>query len=128
MENLVAGNSTLSQFLSIRRYIFLEYDNPEAALAAVKSVNNYKLDKAHTFKVNLFTDFEKLKNISDDWEPPEPLPYPAAKNLHSYLLNRDCYEQFSVLSGNAGDASVQIWLNSIPNPTSLEERNVSTFT
>jgi translation initiation factor 3 subunit B len=115
------------KYFSICRYIFLEYNNHANALAAVKSANNYKIDKSHTFKVNLFTDFEKYKNIPKDWEPPKPQPYKAANNLHYYLLEADCYDQFSVLSGNASNVLVQIWLNSAPDPVSLEERNVSNF-
>lgn len=42
-----------------RRYIFLEYAAPTQALEAVKNADGYKLDKQHTFRVNLFTDFDK---------------------------------------------------------------------
>ena len=41
------------------RYIFLEYSSPMHAHEAVKMANGYKLDKAHTFAVNLFSDFDK---------------------------------------------------------------------
>ena len=41
------------------RYIFLEYSSPFHAQEAVKTTNGYKLDKTHTFAVNLFSDFEK---------------------------------------------------------------------
>lgn len=41
------------------RYIFLEYAGPTQALEAVKNADGYKLDKQHTFRVNLFTDFDK---------------------------------------------------------------------
>lgn len=40
-------------------YIFLEYASPAHALDAVKNADGYKLDKQHTFRVNLFTDFDK---------------------------------------------------------------------
>lgn len=40
-------------------YIFLEYASPTQALEAVKNADGYKLDKQHTFRVNLFTDFDK---------------------------------------------------------------------
>ncbi|XP_043279414.1 eukaryotic translation initiation factor 3 subunit B-like [Venturia canescens] len=103
-------------------YIFLEYTNPMNALAAVKSTNNYKIDKMHTFKVNLFTDFKKFEDIPEDWEPPKPQPYTVAGDLHNYLLDADAYDQFSVLFGNGGNVSVQIWQNSAPEPTMIEER------
>lgn len=40
-------------------FAFLEYKNSENAEEAVKSLNNHRLDKSHTFAVNLFTDFQK---------------------------------------------------------------------
>ena len=41
------------------RYMFLEYSSPMHAQQAVKMTNGYKLDKSHTFAVNLFADYEK---------------------------------------------------------------------
>jgi len=49
-------------------YIFLEFNNHANALEAVKQTNNYKLDKAHTFQVNLFSDFEKYEAIPEVWD------------------------------------------------------------
>lgn len=40
-------------------YIFLEYGNAQNAAEAVKATNGCKLDKQHTFSVNLFTDLNK---------------------------------------------------------------------
>merc|ERR1712013_579564 len=56
-------------------YIFLEFTSHANAVEAVKSTNNYKLDKMHTFVVNLFSDFDKYENIPDEWEAPLPQPY-----------------------------------------------------
>ena len=91
-------------------------------LAATKE-NNFKIDKLHTFKVNLFTDFEKFKNIPDNWEPPKPQPFKAPGDLHYFLLDPDAYDQYCVLSS----VSVQIWQNSAPDPTLVEERAVNYF-
>ncbi|XP_008551694.1 eukaryotic translation initiation factor 3 subunit B [Microplitis demolitor] len=104
-------------------YFFLEYNSPLNAAAAVKATNNYKIDKQHTFKVNLFTDFKKYEEIPKDWEPPKPKPYSAAHDLHYYALEPDAYDQFGVLCGNGAGVSVQIWLNSAPDPTLIEERS-----
>lgn len=41
------------------RYVFFEFSNSISAKEAVKMTNGYKLDKQHTFDVNLLTDFEK---------------------------------------------------------------------
>ncbi|KAF4519210.1 hypothetical protein B566_EDAN013504, partial [Ephemera danica] len=101
-------------------YIFLEYQNPEHAAEAVSLTNNYKLDKQHTFLVNHYSDFEKYSNIPDEWEPPEPQEYKDQGNLHSYLLDPDCYDQYCIVCG--GGTMVQIWQNSAPEPTKVEER------
>ena len=60
---------------SFFRYMFLEYQNPREAMEAVKSTDGYRLDKQHTFQVNLFTDFDKYSSIPDEWEQPAPQPY-----------------------------------------------------
>jgi hypothetical protein len=36
-------------------YIFLEFSNHQNAAEAVAATNNFKLDKQHTFTVNLFS-------------------------------------------------------------------------
>nr|BAN20592.1 eukaryotic translation initiation factor 3 subunit B [Riptortus pedestris] len=101
-------------------YIFIEYSNPQSALEAVTALNNHKLDKNHTFQVNLFSDFKKYEEIPDEWTPPDPQPYKEQRDLHYYLLEPDAYDQFSVIC--SGGNPVQIWLNTIPQPTKLEER------
>jgi translation initiation factor 3 subunit B len=105
-------------------YIFLEYSSPVNAAEAVKLTNNFKLDKQHTFQVNLFTDFNKYESIPDKWEPPEPLPYEGQGDLHHYLLEPDAYDQFAVVLGQG--QSVQIWQNTQPDPTLQEERHAWT--
>lgn len=54
-------------------YIFLEYGNAASAEEAVKATNNLKLDKQHTFLVNLFTDFEKWVILKHIWIIPNLL-------------------------------------------------------
>ncbi|KAL3273021.1 hypothetical protein HHI36_014477 [Cryptolaemus montrouzieri] len=100
-------------------YIFLEYSTPVHAAEAVKVMNNYKLDKQHTFQVNLFIDFVKYEQIPDEWTPPEPRPYEGQGDLYHFLLEPDAYDQFGVVTQ---DTTVQIWQNTQPDPTLVEER------
>ena len=37
--------------------------------------HGYKLDKYHIFDVNMFDDFDKYMNVSNEWIPPEIKPY-----------------------------------------------------
>ena len=53
----------------------MEFKDRASAEEAVKQRNNYKLDKQHTFLCNVFTDFDKYEDISDEFAPPVPQPY-----------------------------------------------------
>ena len=59
-------------------YIFLEFSNHQNAAEAVAATNNLKLDKQHTFTVNLFSG--KILPIS--------LPGCDIKNIGKYSGNR----------------------------------------
>lgn len=47
--------------------------------------------------------------------------YPEKPNLQEYLSEPDAYDQYLVFDT---DWHVQIWLNSSPHPTLLEDREV----
>lgn len=106
-------------------YIFLEYTSPIHAQEAVLNTNGYKLDKTHTFAVNLLSDFDKYENVPDEWEPPAPKPYHDVGNLRYWLLDPDCIDQYSVIyEGGEKTAIMQncIYLNSVREPVVIEER------
>lgn len=83
------------------------------------------MDKNHTLLVNLYTDIKKYENLSEDWEPPKPRPFKLPKDLFSWLLDPECYDEFCTVTGNP--TTVQIWKNSLPEPILLEDRRVSFF-
>jgi len=65
----------------------------------------------------------RYEDVPNEWEPPEPQPYVEQGNLHYYMLDPDAYDQYCIVTG--GGSNVQIWQNSAPDPTKLEERAVS---
>uniref|UniRef100_A0A7N8YIA2 Eukaryotic translation initiation factor 3 subunit B n=1 Tax=Mastacembelus armatus TaxID=205130 RepID=A0A7N8YIA2_9TELE len=101
-------------------YIFLEYASPNQALEAVKNADGYKLDKQHTFRVNLFTDFDKYMNISDEWETPEKQPFKDFGNMRHWIEDPDCRDQYSVIY-EAGERTA-IFSNDAKEPITVEER------
>jgi len=101
-------------------YVFIEYQSASGAAEAVKGANGYKLDKNHTFAVNLFTDFDRFANVPDEWVPPAKQPYKDYGNLKSWLENPYSYDQFSVMYNNG--SSTAIYLNTPGEPTLLQER------
>jgi len=105
---------------STKGYIFLEFSHHANALEAVKNTNNYKLDKQHTFIVNLFSDFEKFLQISDNWEPSQPQPYKDQGNLRSWLLEADGCDQYAMI--HKGGEEVTVFSNAQPDPVSVQSR------
>jgi len=101
-------------------YIFLEFNSHANAVEAVKATANYKLDKQHTFQVNLFSDFEKYENIPDVWEPPQPQEYVDQGNLRSWLLDQDANDQFSVIHKEGQE--VTIFSNQAADPFEVKSR------
>uniref|UniRef100_UPI00358FACB8 eukaryotic translation initiation factor 3 subunit B-like n=1 Tax=Myxine glutinosa TaxID=7769 RepID=UPI00358FACB8 len=101
-------------------YIFLEFSSPNAALEAIKNADGYKLDKQHTFRVNLFSDFDKYMNVTEEWEMPQKQAFKDLGNLRYWLEEPDCRDQYSVIF-DAGDRTA-IFLNDNVEPTLLEER------
>ncbi|XP_010173760.2 eukaryotic translation initiation factor 3 subunit B [Antrostomus carolinensis] len=94
--------------------------SPSHAVDAVKNADGYKLDKQHTFRVNLFTDFDKYMTISDEWEIPEKQPFKDLGNLRYWLEDPDCRDQYSVIF-ESGDRTSIFW-NDIKEPVQIEDR------
>ncbi|KAF0037108.1 hypothetical protein F2P81_009982 [Scophthalmus maximus] len=101
-------------------YIFLEYAAPTQALEAVKNADGYKLDKQHTFRVNLFTDFDKYMTISDEWETPEKQPFKDFGNMRHWIEDPDCRDHYSVIY-ESGERTA-IFSNDAKEPIVAEER------
>ncbi|KAG1712168.1 Eukaryotic translation initiation factor 3 subunit B [Nymphon striatum] len=101
-------------------YAFIEFESPAVAIEAAKVTKTYKLDKNHTFQVNLVTDFNRYQDVPEDWSAPEAKPYTGLGNLRYWLQNADCYDQYSIISEGGGKTS--IWYNSLPEATLIEER------
>lgn len=55
-------------------------------MAAQQLLNNYVLDKRHTFVVTLFDDFEKYARVPLEYESPEPKPFVATVGWPSSSL------------------------------------------
>uniref|UniRef100_A0A8C1KIW1 Eukaryotic translation initiation factor 3, subunit Bb n=1 Tax=Cyprinus carpio TaxID=7962 RepID=A0A8C1KIW1_CYPCA len=106
-------------------YVFLEYVSPNQALEAVKNADGYKLDKQHTFRLNLFTDFDKYMNISNPWETPEKQQFKDFGNMRHWLEDPDCRDQYSVIY-ESGERTA-IFSSDPKEPILVEERAVSTF-
>ena len=105
-------------------YCFLEFPTHGDAVEAVKTTQNYKLDKSHTFLVNLFSDFEKYENIPEEWEPPVEEPFVDQGSRKSHLLEPDACDQYALVY--KGGEEVAVHQNSVRgagDPKELQVRS-----
>jgi len=107
-------------------YMFVEYESEASAQEAVAQLNGYRLDKSHSFKVNFFGDFERYKQLPDNKELEEAVPYKNPGNLMWWLTRPECYDQFCVLHDESYTTTVQ--LNTRNQPTLLKAREKWTET
>merc|ERR1719369_2779965 len=119
--NLVNEYYPVDEEGNTKGYIFLEFKSHANAVEAVKVTNNYKLDKTHTFVVNLFSDLEKYESIPSEWEVPQEQEYKDQGNLKWWLLDPEAADQFSVI--HAGGEQVTIYSNAIPDSIEIQSRD-----
>ncbi|KAK9824494.1 hypothetical protein WJX72_010811 [[Myrmecia] bisecta] len=81
-------------------FAFIEFLTPAEAHAAREQTNGYKLDKSHTFVVNMFDDFEKYLKVTDEYQPPAPKEYVPTDNLLEWMMDRRGRDQFVVRYGD----------------------------
>lgn len=69
---------------------------------------------------------KRYEHTPEVWSPPTPQPYKVQNDLHSYLTEPDAYDQYCVAAETAPNCvQVQFWQNNLPEPNSLETRDVS---
>ncbi|KAK9472567.1 uncharacterized protein V1510DRAFT_417105 [Dipodascopsis tothii] len=103
-------------------YIFVEYETPEQAAAAVRTFNNRRLDQKHTLLVNKFTDVQRYAMTSseaDTFEAPEEVPYVEQEHLRSWLKEPSSRDQFILYRGE--DVGVY-WNRKLENPDVIVNR------
>ena len=58
----------------------------QEAQAVVQQVNGFKLDKSHTFAVNLFDDVSRYMQVPDEYEAPEDKEFSAPVSLSASTM------------------------------------------
>lgn len=61
--------------------------HPQEAQAAREQTQGYKLDKTHTFKVNMFDDFDKYARVPSEYHAPEVKEYTPQVSSRSAAMS-----------------------------------------
>jgi translation initiation factor 3 subunit B len=83
-----AGNS--------KGFAFVQYASPDEASAAKSQTDNYRLDKAHSLKVNLLPELERYSQVPEEYQPPASESFNPAEGLGSWLLDSRGRDQFLI--------------------------------
>ncbi|KAI8981006.1 eukaryotic translation initiation factor eIF2A-domain-containing protein [Pilobolus umbonatus] len=81
-------------------YLFIDFESPESAHAAVKNLDGHKLSKTVTLSVNRFTDVEKYNDMQETYVEPEIKPYVPKEHLKSYLMDPQARDQLVMYTGD----------------------------
>ncbi|VEL23770.1 unnamed protein product [Protopolystoma xenopodis] len=102
-------------------YAFLTFEKPHSAIKALRSMQNFPLDKSHTLQVSLLTELDSILAAKDVFVPPPKQEYRDHGDLRSWLLNEYCRDQFAVAHGD-GEIGAVYWHTS-SEPILIETRN-----
>lgn len=111
----------LDWYLCRDRYLFIDFETPEAAHAAVKNLDGHKMSKSHQLSVNKFTDVEKYTSMSDEYVEPEVAEYKPKEHLKSWLMDPQARDQFVMYRGD--DVTIY-WNNKAEKPEFVKSKNV----
>eukprot|EP00873_Tetraselmis_striata_P009974 jgi/Tetstr1/430238/TSEL_020066.t1 len=77
-------------------FAFIEFNSPQEAAAARDHTHGYKLDKSHTFSVNMFDDFDKYDKVPAEYTAPETKEYQPTENLQEWMMDKQGRDQFAI--------------------------------
>nr|CAD2172972.1 unnamed protein product [Meloidogyne enterolobii] len=90
-------------------YVFLEYENKEAANAVRAICEGYKLDKNHSFSSYPFSALRDLKEPSANWKIPEKRSYVDLGDRWWWLQNTKCLDQFAIQYEDDGGLQLEVF-------------------
>lgn len=81
-------------------FAFVEYESELQANIAIKSFNDFALDKRHTLKVSPYSDIEKYLNAPETYTPPKIEDFKEPRNLKTWLTDEAKRDMFALRYGN----------------------------
>lgn len=104
------------------RYCFVDFENAESAIAAIKTLDGHRMDKSHVLAVNRLTDIEKYSSLNDEYVEPEQEEFVQKEHLRSWLTDPQARDQWVMYRGD--DVSI-FWNRKTETPEHEYSRTVS---
>jgi len=104
--------------------VFAEYENAKTAAAALKAISGKKLDSAHILEAFPLSDFDKTRDLPDEFVPPEKVPFVANDRDFTWLddekILRGCEIFATHVRGDKNATSIGLFNPKKPSsPTTL---------
>merc|ERR1711998_471190 len=80
-------------------FCFLEMDNPGLANKTAEILNDYKLDKSHTFEALTLAQYDAYQKVPDEYVPPEAKTLAETENLIEWLMDEQARDQYAITHG-----------------------------
>jgi translation initiation factor 3 subunit B len=103
-------------------YCFVDFENAESAIAAIKTLDGHRMDKSHVLAVNRLTDVEKYSAVNDEYVEPEQEEFVQKEHLRSWLTDPQARDQWVMYRGD--DVSI-FWNRKTETPEHEYSRTVS---
>jgi len=81
-------------------FAFVEFSTPQEAKEAIQRTNGYKLDKSHVFTVHLYTEFQRFRSVTDEYQSPSVKEFKEPENLREHLMDTRGLAQFVLRFGD----------------------------
>eukprot|EP00002_Diphylleia_rotans_P034493 TRINITY_DN7413_c0_g1_i1.p1 TRINITY_DN7413_c0_g1~~TRINITY_DN7413_c0_g1_i1.p1 ORF type:complete len:433 (+),score=105.00 TRINITY_DN7413_c0_g1_i1:57-1355(+) len=101
-------------------YAFVHLASQQAAQEMIDKLNNFKLDKNHTFRTNAWADFSRIQKLTNAYTAPDVKPYKPRENPISYLLDSRGRDQYVV---RHGPTTAILWQDPIIDHQSIYSRD-----
>ncbi|ORY82509.1 eukaryotic translation initiation factor 3 [Protomyces lactucae-debilis] len=100
-------------------FLFVEYETPEQAANAAKTLNGKKLDKQHTLLANLLEEVDKFANVDDEFVAPEETALAEQEHLRSWMADQAGRDQLVMFRGD--EVSI-VWNKKSEQPETVVSR------
>ncbi|XP_049849971.1 eukaryotic translation initiation factor 3 subunit B-like [Schistocerca gregaria] len=87
-------------------FCFIEYANPDQAEVAALKMDKQKFDSKHTFRVNKWSDYRKIDQLPDVYQPLTIQDLCIKDDCYSWLLDPANSDQFFTLYDNIAEIFV----------------------
>jgi translation initiation factor 3 subunit B len=81
-------------------YMFVEFQTPEQANAALQVAHGYRLDKSHVLSAVKLSDFDRIFDLDEEYHEPIIEPFEEREYLKSWLNDVAARDQFVTLAGS----------------------------